>query len=108
MKLTTSFDAFLVIIQVLKLLQGDKDMLRWARSQISGVSAECGAEDNEIIGIRDSKIQSYINLAFLDIDDDSASVSSVENPDFITANTSLEEYLKGRWSRSSSFQWFSF
>jgi hypothetical protein len=44
-------------------------------------------------------IQSYINLAF-DVDDDSASVSS---NDFIAANTSLEEYLRGRWSRSSSF-----
>lgn len=91
-------------IQVLKLLQGEKDMLKWARSQISGVSTECGTEDNEIIGIRDSKIQSYINLAFQDLDDDSASATSVDNPDFITANTSLEEYLKGRWSRSSSFQ----
>ncbi|KAF3334171.1 putative receptor-like serine/threonine-protein kinase [Carex littledalei] len=92
------------ITMVLKLLQGDKDMLRWARSQISGVSTEYGAEDNEITGIRDSKIQSYINLAFLDLDDDSTSVGSVETPNFITANTSLEEYLKGRWSRSSSFQ----
>jgi hypothetical protein len=46
-----------------------------------------------------TNIQSYINLAF-DVDDDSASVSS---NDFITANTSLEQYLQGRWSRSSSF-----
>lgn len=102
--MTISSDALLVVLQVLKLLQGDKDMLKWARSQISGVSTECGVEDNEVIGIRDNKIQSYINLAFLDLDDDSASVSSIETPNFITANTSLEEYLKGRWSRSSSFQ----
>ncbi|KAJ3701764.1 hypothetical protein LUZ61_005469 [Rhynchospora tenuis] len=92
------------ITMVLKLLKGDKDMLKWARSQITGVSAGSEAVENEIIGIRDNKIQSYINLAFLDLDDDSASVSSVDNLDFITANTSLEEYLKGRWSRSSSFQ----
>lgn len=44
-------------------------------------------------------IQSYINLALLD-DDDAGSVSSV---DFLGANMSLEEYIKGRWSRSSSF-----
>ncbi|KAJ4795232.1 Protein kinase superfamily protein [Rhynchospora pubera] len=92
------------ITMVLKLLKGDKDMLTWARSQITGVSAGGEAEENEIIGIRNDNIQSYINLAFLDLDDDSASVSSVDNSDFITANTSLEEYLKGRWSRSSSFQ----
>jgi hypothetical protein len=49
-------------------------------------------------------IQSYINLALLDgvvdDDDDAGSVSSV---DFVGANMSLEEYMKGRWSRSSSF-----
>ncbi|KAJ3671638.1 hypothetical protein LUZ60_007717 [Juncus effusus] len=95
---------------IVKLLKGDKDMLKWARSQVT--ASGDFSSDSEEIEIRtpnnnnynNNNIQSYINLAFLDHDDDSASVSSVENPDFITANTSLEEYLKGRWSRTSSFQ----
>ncbi|XP_062197501.1 protein kinase STUNTED-like isoform X2 [Phragmites australis] len=86
---------------VLKLLDGDNDILKWARSQV-GLS--CESDDGEGVMTppapgSNTNIQSYINLAF-DVDDDSASVSS---NDFITANTSLEEYLRGRWSRSSSF-----
>ncbi|CAO2145870.1 unnamed protein product [Urochloa humidicola] len=86
---------------VLKLLEGDNDILKWARSEV-GLSYEVDADECVMTppapGIN-GNIQSYINLAF-DVDDDSASVSST---DFIAANTSLEEYLKGRWSRSSSF-----
>ncbi|KAJ1274916.1 hypothetical protein BS78_05G096000 [Paspalum vaginatum] len=86
---------------VLKLLEGDNNILKWARSQV-GLS--CESDSDECVMTppaprRNTNIQSYINLAF-DVEDDSASVSST---DFIAANTSLEEYLKGRWSRSSSF-----
>ena len=88
--------------QVLKLLEGDNDILKWARSQV-GLSCESSNSDEFVMTPpaprSNANIQSYINLAF-DVDDDSASVSS---NDFIAANTSLEEYLKGRWSRSSSF-----
>ncbi|OQU83068.1 hypothetical protein SORBI_3005G070400 [Sorghum bicolor] len=87
---------------VLKLLEGDNDILKWARSQV-GLSCESSDSDEFVMTPpaprSNANIQSYINLAF-DVDDDSASVSS---NDFIAANTSLEEYLKGRWSRSSSF-----
>ncbi|AQK58668.1 Protein kinase protein with adenine nucleotide alpha hydrolase-like domain [Zea mays] len=87
---------------VLKLLHGDNDTLKWARSQV-GLSCESSDIDEFVMTPpaprSNTNIQSYINLAF-DVDDDSASVSS---NDFIAANTSLEEYLKGRWSRSSSF-----
>uniref|UniRef100_A0ACD5W6P9 Uncharacterized protein n=1 Tax=Avena sativa TaxID=4498 RepID=A0ACD5W6P9_AVESA len=91
------------ISMVLKLLDGDDDILKWARSQV-GVSYESDDGDEDAVTLAPpenstTNIQSYINLAF-DVDDDSASVSS---NDFITANTSLEEYLQGRWSRSSSF-----
>ncbi|XP_073012938.1 protein kinase STUNTED-like [Typha latifolia] len=86
---------------VLKLLKGDDGMLTWARSQIS-TSNECDSTDDEA-SFSDNKLQSYINLALLDIDNDSLSPSSAEHPDFIRANTSLEDYLQGRWSRSSSF-----
>ncbi|TVU26269.1 hypothetical protein EJB05_28807 [Eragrostis curvula] len=86
---------------VLKLLEGDVDVLKWARSE-AGLA--CKSDGDECVMTPPSpgsntNIQSYINLAF-DVDDDAASVSS---NDFITANTSLEEYLRGRWSRSSSF-----
>jgi len=85
---------------VLKLLKGDIDILKWARSQV-GLSYEVDADECVMtppVKGSNANIQSYINLAF-DVDD-SASVTST---DFIAANTSLEEYLKGRWSRSSSF-----
>uniref|UniRef100_A0ACD6A228 Uncharacterized protein n=1 Tax=Avena sativa TaxID=4498 RepID=A0ACD6A228_AVESA len=87
---------------VLKLLDGDDDTLKWARSQV-GLSYESDGDEDAAVTLvppeNNTNIQSYINLAF-DVDDDSASVSS---NDFITANTSLEQYLQGRWSRSSSF-----
>ncbi|KAL6658275.1 hypothetical protein ACP70R_003861 [Stipagrostis hirtigluma subsp. patula] len=86
---------------VLKLLEGDHDTLKWARSQV-GLSCESDGDEPVMTPPApgsNTNIQSYINLAF-DVDDDSASVSS---NDFIAANTSLEEYLQGRWSRSSSF-----
>jgi len=89
------------IAMVVKLLDGDNDTLKWARSQV-GLSYESDGDEDAVTLAppeNNTNIQSYINLAF-DVDDDSASVSS---NDFITANTSLEQYLQGRWSRSSSF-----
>lgn len=44
-----------------------------------------------------SNLQSHLNLALLDVEDDSLSLSSIEQ------SVSLEDYLQGRWSRSSSF-----
>uniref|UniRef100_A0A0D9XQ03 Protein kinase domain-containing protein n=1 Tax=Leersia perrieri TaxID=77586 RepID=A0A0D9XQ03_9ORYZ len=87
------------IAVVLKLLNGDNGILKWAKSEV-GLSYESDGDEAVVIPPENNRnIQSYINLAF-DVDDDSASVSS---NDFIAANTSLEEYLRGRWSRSSSF-----
>ncbi|KAM0940553.1 putative protein kinase RLK-Pelle-RLCK-VI family [Dioscorea sansibarensis] len=86
---------------VLKLLQGDDDVLKWARSQVS--ASECSDDVDEVTN-HAPDIQSYINLALQDIDEDSQSISSTEpSVDFLTGNTSLEDYLQGRWSRSSSF-----
>ncbi|KAG1369949.1 Proline-rich receptor-like protein kinase PERK8 [Cocos nucifera] len=88
------------IATVLKLLGGDDDILKWAKSEAKASEEFDGLDDEA--PLQDSNIQSYINLALLD--DDSLSVSSVDpSVDFIAANTSLEEYLRGRWSRSSSF-----
>ncbi|VAI15073.1 unnamed protein product [Triticum turgidum subsp. durum] len=95
---------------VLKLLDGDSDAVQWARSQL-GVPNACddnhGDEDYYSAAASPDKndIQSYIKLALLDggdeeDDDDSASMGCAV--DFIAGNMSLEEYMKGRWSRSSS------
>ncbi|KAJ1265079.1 hypothetical protein BS78_08G050700 [Paspalum vaginatum] len=85
---------------VVKLLAGDGDAVIWAKSQV-GVSGENGQDGCGVVTSPDKNdIQSHINLALRDIIDDDA--SSVGSADFAGANLSLEEYLKGRWSRSSS------
>ncbi|RLM99744.1 putative receptor-like serine/threonine-protein kinase [Panicum miliaceum] len=87
--------------QVVKLLTGDDDAVGWAKSQV-GVPGDNEHNGCGVATSPDKKdIQSYINLALRDVIDDDA--SSVGSADFIGANMSLEEYLKGRWSRSSSF-----
>uniref|UniRef100_A0A0A0KIT6 Protein kinase domain-containing protein n=1 Tax=Cucumis sativus TaxID=3659 RepID=A0A0A0KIT6_CUCSA len=79
---------------VLKLLQGDADVTKWARQQINALG-DSNTLDDEVCPRSD--IQSHLNLALLDVDDDSLSLSSIEH------SISLEDYLQGRWSRSSSF-----
>lgn len=44
-----------------------------------------------------TNIQSFINLALLNVEDHSLSSSSTEQ------TISVEDYLQGRWSRTSSF-----
>ncbi|XP_057973395.1 protein kinase STUNTED-like [Malania oleifera] len=79
---------------VLKLLQGDAEVMRWARLQVDA-SNEPNALDDE--ACPRSNLQSHLNLALLDVEEDSLSMSSIEQ------SVSLEDYLQGRWSRSSSF-----
>lgn len=80
---------------VLKLLQGDIEVINWAKQQVNSYPVDFDVLDGETPR---SDIQSHLNVALLGlIDDDAASVSSTE------PNISLEDYLKGRWSRSSSF-----
>lgn len=77
------------------MLEGDIEVINWAEQQVSSYPEEFEVLDGETPR---SDIQSHLNMALLDlIEDDAASVSSNE------ANISLEEYLKGRWSRTSSF-----
>ncbi|KAL8500920.1 hypothetical protein ACS0TY_020490 [Phlomoides rotata] len=76
---------------VLKLLRGDPSIVDWAREESKS------SEDSYIIKGEQSDIQSFINLALHNLEDDSASTSSTEQ------NISVEDYLGGRWSRSSSF-----
>ncbi|KAF6167124.1 hypothetical protein GIB67_029762 [Kingdonia uniflora] len=76
---------------VLKLLQGDLEVTKWAKQHISA------SEEFDDESFPPPNIQSHLNLALLDIEDDSVSISSVDQ------SVSLEDYLQGRWSRSSSF-----
>ncbi|ERM96729.1 hypothetical protein AMTRI_Chr11g157060 [Amborella trichopoda] len=86
---------------ILKLLKGDDDVVKWARLQLSA-SEELDGVDEETFCSPD--IQSHVNLALHDVDFDMQSVSSVDQSvDNITSYKSLEDYLQGRWSRSSSF-----
>ncbi|KAJ6807301.1 receptor protein kinase TMK1 [Iris pallida] len=91
------------IAPIMKLLQGDQNILRWARAQVRA-SEDSDSLDDEAVQ-PNSLIQSHINLALLGVEDDTLSVSSIDHSvGFLpTANTSLEDYLKGRWSRQSSF-----
>ncbi|KAJ8762940.1 hypothetical protein K2173_023069 [Erythroxylum novogranatense] len=81
---------------VLKILQGDAELIKWARLQVNAVE-ELETLDDETCP--PSNLHSHLNLALLDVEDDSLSMSSIEQ------NMSLEDYLQGRcrWSRSSSF-----
>ncbi|XP_021636603.2 protein kinase STUNTED isoform X2 [Hevea brasiliensis] len=79
---------------VLKLLQGDAEVMKWARLQVNAAEEPDMLDDE---ACPRSNLQSHLNLALLDVEDDSLSVSSIEQ------TVSLEDYLQGRCSRSSSF-----
>ncbi|KAK7301440.1 hypothetical protein RJT34_12304 [Clitoria ternatea] len=77
-----------------KLLGGDVDVIKRARLEVNASEAREMLDDE---ACPPSNLQSHLNLALLDVEDDSLSMCSVEQ------NVSLEDYLSGRWSRSSSF-----
>ena len=81
-------------LQIFKLLQGDEEVIRWAKQEVSGPE-ELDSFDGEPVPIN---IQSHLNLALLDLEDDTVSVSSTEQH-----CVSMEDYLQGRWSRTPSF-----
>lgn len=81
------------LLQVLKLLQGNEQATMWARQQV-GALEELDVIDGEAFS---NNIQSHLNLALLDVDDDTLSIGSTEQ------TVSIEDYLQGRWSRTSSF-----
>ncbi|KAI3504891.1 hypothetical protein L1887_26666 [Cichorium endivia] len=83
---------------VVKLLRGDVEVVTWARLEVDstgGSDARLQVLEDE--GFSQSNLRSHLNLALLDVEDSSLSMSSVEE------SVSLEDYLRGRWSRSSSF-----
>nr|GMD69890.1 probable receptor-like serine/threonine-protein kinase At5g57670 [Ipomoea batatas] len=77
---------------VVRLLRGEPDAIDLARQHVDG-SEELDGVDSEKPG---TDIQSLINLALLNLEDDSPASSSNGQ------NISVEDYLQGRWSCSSS------
>ncbi|KAL3641215.1 hypothetical protein CASFOL_016183 [Castilleja foliolosa] len=90
---------------VLKLLRGDVEVVKWARQQVNANDGfETKLDSNSVEGpdsiddvtYSQSNLQSHLHLAMLGVDEDS-SMSSIEQ------SFSLEDYLRGRSTRSSSF-----
>lgn len=80
-------------MQILKLLHGDEEVTRWAEQEVCAPETHDGFDEEPVR----TNIQSHLNLALLDVEDDAVSISSTEQ------TVSLEDYLQGRWSRCSSF-----
>ena len=85
-------------LQILKLLSGDNGLEKWANPQNKD-PWDPENQDNDDEVYPNSSAELHLSLALLDVDDDSTSSSSLEQVN----NLSLEEYVKDRWSRSSSF-----
>ncbi|XVF67932.1 hypothetical protein PTKIN_Ptkin10aG0162200 [Pterospermum kingtungense] len=82
--------------QILELLRGDKEVEKWAETQNENTENQ-DHNDDEVYP--NSRAELHLSLAMLDVDDDSTSFSSMEQ----SSSLFMEEYLKERWSRSSSF-----
>ncbi|CAJ1974284.1 unnamed protein product [Sphenostylis stenocarpa] len=78
-----------------KLLQGDIETIKWARLEVNNTLDAAETLDDE--ACPPSNLQSHINLALQDVVDDTHSMCSVEQ------GLTLEDYLRGRCSRASSF-----
>uniref|UniRef100_A0A2N9IRX2 Protein kinase domain-containing protein n=1 Tax=Fagus sylvatica TaxID=28930 RepID=A0A2N9IRX2_FAGSY len=86
--------------QILKLLKGDIHVEEWMNSQNGDLKdSENQDNNNDDEVYPNSSAELHLSLALLDVEDDNTSNSSGEQSN----NISLEEYLKGRCSRSSSF-----
>ncbi|CAD5174868.1 protein kinase STUNTED-like isoform X1 [Musa acuminata AAA Group] len=83
--------------EILTLLQGEEDMEARMRCHVDASSDTLDCEDDEAYPC--SSIRSHVGLALLDVEDD-ASLASFEQSNL----GSLDEYLRDRWSRSSSFE----
>lgn len=88
----------LSLSQILKLLRGEKDVDKWVNSQIEDQHDLENQDGNDDEVYPDSIAESHLSLALLDVDDNFTSFSSMDQGNRL----SLEEYMKGRWSRSSS------
>ncbi|KAF6170724.1 hypothetical protein GIB67_015676 [Kingdonia uniflora] len=84
--------------QILKLLLGEKDVEEWVLIHAISDEEEDDIQDGEELS-PESSMESHLGIAMLDVDGESTSFSSIEQ----TSHYTLQDYLKGRWSRSSSF-----
>lgn len=82
--------------KILELLKGEKAVEKWAETQHENTESQ-DHNDDEVYP--NSKAELHLSLAMLDVDDDSTSFSSMKQ----SSNLSMEDYLKERWSQSSSF-----
>ena len=80
-------------MQILSILRGE----RAASIADQGGAAELDCLDDEAYPA--ANVRSHLDLALLDVED-SESISSTEHSSGLSP---LEEYLRERWSRSSSF-----
>ncbi|KAG9140634.1 hypothetical protein Leryth_006850 [Lithospermum erythrorhizon] len=78
--------------KVLKLLQGDPEVVNCTEQQVNSSEVTAAIDEQS-----PQKIESFLNLALLNLEDDSISTSSTDQM------ISVEDYLQGRWSRTSSF-----
>ncbi|KAK4774598.1 hypothetical protein SAY86_009533 [Trapa natans] len=85
------------ISQILKLLLGECDMDAIANSDNVCLQRSENADDDEVYP--ESCAASHLGIALLDICDDFTSFSSLEQQ---SNSMSMEEYIKGRMSRSPS------
>ncbi|XP_072955095.1 protein kinase STUNTED-like [Typha angustifolia] len=83
------------MIQILRLLEGE-NIRTGDNSENDTSTNELDCMDDETYPV--SSVSSHLGLALLDVED-AESISSFEHSNL----SSLEEYLRGRWSRSSSF-----
>ncbi|URD97398.1 kinase family [Musa troglodytarum] len=83
--------------EILSLLQGEEEIEAWIGCHINATSNRLDCQDDE--AFPSSSVGSHIGMALLDVDEDDASLSSFDQSN----HSSLEEYLRDRWSRSSSF-----
>ncbi|KAM1650853.1 hypothetical protein FF1_003488 [Malus domestica] len=87
--------------EILKLLKGLSDVEKQVNSQSFDIEESENWDDNDDEVYPNSSAELHLGLALLDVDDDTtSSSSSVEQSNSL----SWEQYLKGRWSRSSSFE----
>ncbi|GMJ05630.1 hypothetical protein like AT2G16750 [Hibiscus trionum] len=83
--------------EILELLRGETAVDQKIADKQNENTENQDQNDDEVYP--NSKAELHLSLAMLDVDDDSTSYSSMEQ----RSHVSMEEYLKERWSRSSSF-----
>ncbi|OMO74509.1 hypothetical protein CCACVL1_16656 [Corchorus capsularis] len=83
--------------KILELLRGEEEVEKWEEAENERTESQ-DQNDDEVYP--NSSAELHLSLAMLDVDDDSTSFSSSMER---SSHISMEEYLKGRWSRSSSF-----